>query len=421
MKKFKPNNKIKESFNKIFKQKNLLNKENKSILNKISKEIYNEDYSSFKAYNKIYDYNLFDEEYYLEQCEIKPEIDSLIHYIYQGYLYGYNPCKIFNTQFYREFNENVQDKNPLVYFVNYGINEGKIKINETIWQPLAINKYEKIEDLNNFNENGLNKNKREIPLIISLTSYPKRINEVMYTIHSLLNQELKADKIILWLTSSEFPNGENDLPEQLLKFKENGLTIKWCESKKSYKKLIPTLKEYPNALIVTADDDLYYPSDWLKKLYEYHLIYPNEIVTHRSRRIRFKDNNVRNYLEWFVSKNEEDASFLNFFTTGGGTLFIPNSLSDIIFKIDIYERICPNSDDIWFWAMAVLNNTKIRVVSDNISDITYINPARDIIFNKDTLWSYNEKHNDEQFQSLLNEFPEVFDKIYNEFYNENSK
>lgn len=416
MNSFKPINKIKYGLNKVLNEKNLLNEENKSILKKISEDFYNNNHSNLEAYNKILQLNLFDEEYYLNQCEFKPEIDPLLHYIYQGFLYDYNPCEVFNTKFYREFNVNVQNENPLVYFVNQGINEGKIKINKDVWQPLAINKYQKIDEIEKFNEFGLNKNKREIPLIISLTSYPKRIHEVMYTIHSLLNQELKADMVILWLSKLEFPNGEKDLPEQLLQFKKYGLTINWCESLKSYKKLIPALEEYPNSLIVTADDDLYYPQNWLKKLYEHHLRYPNEIVTHRSRKIRFKGDVVRDYLEWIISENEEEASFLNFFTTGGGTLFVPNSLSNMVNNIELYDSICPTSDDIWFWAMAVLNDTKIRVVKDNISDITYVNPARDIVFNKDTLWSYNEHHNDEQFQALLNEFPEIFDKLYDEYY-----
>ncbi len=41
--------------------------------------------------------------------------------------------------------------------------------------------------------------------------------------------------VILYLAEEQFPNKEADLPGKLLKFKENGLTIKWCEDLKSYK------------------------------------------------------------------------------------------------------------------------------------------------------------------------------------------
>ncbi len=417
MKSFKTTDNIKNSLKKIFNEKNTLNNENINILNNISENLLNNDFTNFEAYNKILEYGLFDEKYYLEQCEFKPSINPLLHYIYQGHKYDYNPCEKFDTKFYREFNKNISEENPLVYFVEKGINEGIIKINKDIWQPLSINKYEIYEKIKKYDKYALNIEKREIPIIISLTSYPKRINEVMYSIYSLFNQNLKADCIILWLAEKEFPNHEADLPEELLKFKEYGLTIKWCDSLKSYKKLIPSLNEFPDSLIVTADDDLYYPEDWLSKLYNHHKKYPKDIVTHRARRIRFKNGKLRKYKEWMVCENEEDASFLNFFTAGGGTLFPPYSLSEQINQQHIYNKICPTGDDIWFWAMAIINNTKIRVVKDNISRIRYVNPARDIVFNKDTLWSYNETHNDEQFKLILDEFPIIKERIVTEYNN----
>ena len=49
-------------------------------------------------------------------------------------------------------------------------------------------------------------------LIISLTSYPERIEFVHLAIKSLLNQAILPSKIILWLAESEFPNREKNLP-----------------------------------------------------------------------------------------------------------------------------------------------------------------------------------------------------------------
>ncbi len=407
---------LKGLYNKRFNQDKNLSQENVEILDRICHDIAERNYDGFEAYNKILEYNLFDEDYYLAQCEFEPEIDPLMHYIFFGHLKNLNPCEIFDTQYYRTFTGIGEDENPLVYLVNKGMYEGIIKVNEEIWQPQAINRFEMDEEIKNFNSYGLNCECRDEKVIVSLTSYPKRISEVKYTIYSLLNQKIKPDKLVLWLSKEEFPNRESDLPSELKEFLKHGLIIRWCDSIKSYKKLIPSLKEYPDSVIVTADDDLYYPEDWLEKLIKHHEKYPNEIVTHRSRKISFSDNVIDRYLVWKVSENEEDASFLNFFTTGGGTLFAPNSLSDMIFNTDVYDRVCPTGDDIWFWAMAVLNGTKIRTVKDNLYDIMYVNPARDILFNKDTLWSYNEHHNDEQLEALLKEFPEINIKILDEYY-----
>lgn len=404
-------NNIQLFIKRMFLGKKRLHEENVEILNLISCDIKDNNFEIFDAYNKILKYNLFDEEYYLSQCEFKPEIDSLLHYLYIGHRYELNPCKIFDTTYYRSFNKNVGNKNPLVYFINRGIYEGIIQVNEDIWQPPAINRFEMDDIIEKYDGYGINKEKKSDNIIVSLTSYPKRIDEVKYTIYSLLNQDIKPDKVVLWLSSNEFPCKEENLPDELLKLENNGLTIKWCEYNRSYKKLLPSLKEYSDSIIVTADDDLYYPPEWLKILYTHHRKYPSDIVTHRSRRIAFENNDVKNYIDWEVSREEMDASYLNFFTTGGGTLFPPDTFKEQVFDTELYEDICPTGDDMWFWSMAVLNNKKIRVVPDSIWELTYVNPARDLVFYKDTLWSYNETHNDEHFRKLLNEFPEVYDKI----------
>ena len=114
---------------------------------------------------------------------------------------------------------------------------------------------------------GITKTKRKPEIIVSLTSFPKRINIVVKTINTILNQSVKPDKIILWLANEQFPNKEKDLPDELLDLKNFGLMINWCEDLRSYKKLIPTLNLYPNDIIITADDDIYYDKDWIESLY----------------------------------------------------------------------------------------------------------------------------------------------------------
>lgn len=128
---------------------------------------------------------------------------------------------------------------------------------------------------------GLSNKKQKPALIVSLTSYPERINTVSQAINTLLQQTLKPDKLILWLANEQFPNKELDLPADLLKLKELGLEINWCEDLKSYKKLIPSLHLFPDDIIVTADDDLYYQPDWLESLYKSYLKNPDCIHTRK--------------------------------------------------------------------------------------------------------------------------------------------
>ncbi len=206
-------------------------------------------------------------------------------------------------------------------------------------------------------------------IIVSLTSYPARINIVEKTIKTLLNQSKKPYKTILWLASEQFPNKEDDLPLGLLNLTNKGLLIKWCKDLKSYKKLIPTIKEYPDNIIVTADDDVYYPKKWLQKLYESYLIHSVQMVhCHRVRILKFDSFGLLPYEKWkCINKCDElKPSYYLFFTGVGGVLYPPHIFYEDISRESLFMDLCPNADDIWFWAMCVLNNVKINSVKGNI-------------------------------------------------------
>ena len=94
----------------------------------------------------------------------------------------------------------------------------------------------------------------------------------------------------MWLAQSEFPGKEADLPSELLALKRDGLEIDWCENLGSYKKLIPALKKYSDVLICTADDDIAYPTDWLRQLLSSYVQHPNELNALRCHKITFDHN-----------------------------------------------------------------------------------------------------------------------------------
>lgn len=259
--------------------------------------------------------------------------------------------------------------------------------------------------LNNFKDNLLDKNS---DIIISLTSFPERINEVPYTIYSLLNQSLKPSKVVLWLAIDEFPKKEKDLPEKLLNLKNNGLSIGWCNNLKSFKKLIPSLKEYPSNIIVTADDDIFYQKDWLKSLYDAYLNNPNSIICGRGRKIKLKNKTLDRYETWELCKTQEDASYLNLMTGIGGVLYPPNSLNNNVFDYDLVCKLCPDADDLWFWAMAVMNKTKIVIIE--YQKLISLNISRDLrLTNKKRLFDSNINKNDVQVENILNNFPEILE------------
>jgi len=107
--------------------------------------------------------------------------------------------------------------------------------------------------------------------IVSMTTFPKRIELCKKTIESILNQTFKDFELNLYLNDWEF----NGIPEELKDINDNRLNIKWIKYEdfngdiKSFKKVIPILKEYIDSndvIIITSDDDVIIKD---KHYYEY--------------------------------------------------------------------------------------------------------------------------------------------------------
>jgi hypothetical protein len=279
----------------------------------------------------------------------------------------------------------------------------------------ALNKELIDYKIQSFTQVPLDRLKEENPkLIVNLTSFPQRIHEVHYTIFSLITQSFPADNLFLWLSYEEFPGGVNDLPKNLIKMLDYGLSIRWCNNIRPYNKLIYALLEDPFSIHVTADDDVYYNNFWLKELYQEYIHYgDNFIYAHRVHSIKLSDNGIEEYNTWQREIKTQDASFTYFPTGVGGVLYPPNSLNEKVINIELLKQLSPDNDDIWFWAMALLNNTKIRITK-NYHKLVYVNPERELRLSDEfTLSRKNviSGGNDIQLDNVLRHFPQIAEKL----------
>ena len=220
-------------------------------------------------------------------------------------------------------------------------------------------KYKYHIELEKLTESGITTEKRTPKIIVSLTTYPGRIDIVYKTITTLLQQTMKPDEVYLWLAEEQFP--DKNLPKTLTNVEKFGLTIKWCNDIRSYKKLIPTLRENPEDIIITFDDDYYYDKDTVKSLYEEHLKYPNCVIGTRAMRlIPDKKNHKFNLIRRsYIYDDTYLPSYLNTTIGFGGVLYPPHSLSTDVLDESVFMTTIPTNDDMWFWANEVKNGTKI--------------------------------------------------------------
>lgn len=202
-------------------------------------------------------------------------------------------------------------------------------------------------------EFGINRDEgRNKEVIVSLTTYSKRIFQVHLVIESLFEQNVKADRILLWLDKNEFASTD-DLPINLTKLQSRGLDIAFCENLKSYKKLIPTLRRYPDALIITTDDDILYPEDFIERLYFAYLRNPTKIYFYRGHMMKLKDGKMAPYKEWELETELRKPSLLNFPTGVGGVLYAQGLIDEEVLNDEAFMKLAPTADDVWFKAMTL--------------------------------------------------------------------
>lgn len=241
-------------------------------------------------------------------------------------------------------------------------------------------------------------------IIISLTTYGTRAYSVYLTITSLIHQTIKANKIILWLSETEF--NEESIPFTLKKLKEYGLEIHYCEDIKSYKKIIPTLSLYPKSNIITVDDDIIYPVDFIEKLISAHLNHPNHVCFTRGCNITLdKNKEILPYKRWIKATNTR--SMLNVPTGVGGILYPVNCFHEDVIKKDFFMNLCPYADDLWLRVMCLINNIDTYYL-DCYNNFNHyfieIENSQSKSLNSINNSNQSNVTNDSQFRELINKY-----------------
>lgn len=220
-------------------------------------------------------------------------------------------------------------------------------------------------------------------IIVSLTTYGKRLYDVFLPIESIMQGSIKPNRIVLWLQDDmrNIP-----LPQTLLRQQNRGLEIMYCKDIKSYKKLIPSLSAFPDDAIVTIDDDLIYAFDLLENLVTPYLKAPQYIYSHRCHKMLLNEGGtLKKYNEWLWGNIDYSPTFTAFPTGVGGTLYSPHCLDDEVFNEDVFMSICSHADDVWFKAMSLKKGTKVCSVfshdskgndylaNDDVQDVGLLN------------------------------------------------
>lgn len=196
-------------------------------------------------------------------------------------------------------------------------------------------------------------------VIVSLTTFPKRMEKIYITLESLFRQTIRPDHIVLWLADDQYPD-KQAVKEMLRKYCMLGLEIKYCDDLRSHKKYYYTMKDNPEAIVITVDDDIIYPEDMIEELLKTYLNYPNKIICNRAHLMKKRDGQLLPYNSWTYRAKGYSGVNIMFCPTGcAGVLYPPHSLSEYVFDKEVLKKICFFADDIWLKCMGYLNGTEV--------------------------------------------------------------
>ena len=258
--------------------------------------------------------------------------------------------------------------------------------------------------------------------IVSLTTYYPRFQYAHTAIESVLSQECPYQyEVHLYIARADIKKNGGIVPPQIEALTEKGLKIFITEEDLlAYDKYVHTLRKNPDKTIITVDDDVIYPDCFLSKLIQKSQEFPGCITCFRGHFLSFTakgDLLPYGFMMGRKSYNVKSVvpSFCLMPTGVCGVLYPPDSLDEIAVDRELFMNLSPSNDDIWLKMASLKKGTLcVRVEKKGISFPT-ISGSQAV-----SLFSINTAKNDSQLQACFSKFPELLEKVKEDYVRLNS-
>lgn len=218
--------------------------------------------------------------------------------------------------------------------------------------------------------------------VVSLTSYSTRVDAVFLTMESIAGGTLKPSRLILWLDETA---RLAELPATLKRLQRRGMEVLECPNYGPHKKYYPFVAGQPlDKPLVTADDDVLYPGNWLNGLMESSRISPDTVICYKAREIQFGSEGLVPYTSWRACLSEV-ASFRIFAIGVSGVLYPSSFLRILKEQGDAFMQSCPKADDIWLHLHALRHDYRVKQISVRDEHFPSLPGTQDIALSKSNL------------------------------------
>ena len=234
--------------------------------------------------------------------------------------------------------------------------------------------------------------------IISLTSIPSRFKYINMTLESLLAQDTKVDKIILYVPRyyQRFNKKLDKLPSV-----PEGVIAKFSDADYGpATKILPAIKDFSeeDVRIIFCDDDRIYPKNLVSTLISASKKRPNDVIALEGRDIKdlskfnwqgkdypratvvqknyaYRIKRALSLGTWKPRKNIK-SGYTDTFAGFGGVLVYPKFFNNNFFQI---PEACWMNDDIWISGQLEINGIKIWVTEAKLASGASPNQAKNAL------------------------------------------
>lgn len=249
--------------------------------------------------------------------------------------------------------------------------------------------------------------KKKDNVTVSLTSHGKRVADFApFAIYSIFHQTMLPNRIVLNINREKWT--EDNLPELIKKLQIAGLEVNLCEDVGPHTKLLPALEKYPDDVIITVDDDVYYEDCLIADLLA-DFRQKNEpcVICRAGSVLAMQSNEILPYSHW--QDAEKYAAKNSIISPHGycGVLYAPHIFSDEVFNKSVYRQYCKNADDIWFSIIEIIEHIPVYMSSRPNSNMIYVDHSNEYVAqNSDALHFGNAEggRNDEQLAALVEHY-----------------
>ena len=241
-------------------------------------------------------------------------------------------------------------------------------------------------------------------ITISLTSHGRRLSDFApVALYGIFHQTVLPNRIVLNINKEKW--NEDNLPEVIKKLQIAGLEVNFCEDVGPHTKLLPALEKYPDDVIITVDDDIYYDEKLIADLISDYRQKNEKCVICKSALVVSYDNGkLKPYSQWprATKRTSHDALLSPYGYCG--VLYAPHVFSTEVFNKSVYQKYCKHADDIWFTVIEMLERIPVYLSSIPRHDVMDVDHYNEFVAQEsDALHFSNDEggRNDVQLRALV--------------------